>query len=50
MHRCPTYGAVLLGYEMGVGVISGLLSVDELLYIFDEIPVELAYGFDPPAR
>jgi hypothetical protein len=34
-----TYDEVLLGYVIGVGITSGLVSTDELLYIFDDIPL-----------
>ena len=45
-----TYDGVSDGYATGVDVTSGLLSADELLYILDEIPVELPNDFDPLER
>jgi hypothetical protein len=35
-------------YVTGVGVISGFVSADELLYILDDIP--LPWDFEPPPR
>ena len=36
-----TYEDVVLEKETGVGLTSGLLSVDELLYMLEEMPDEL---------